>query len=287
MLNRIRLAAILFAALAALGTSLNFASVSRAEPGARQSQAPQPAPGMTPKSQLQPFSPAGPQPSPQIVANPSPPLIVIDPAHGGPDPGAHSSSGINESDVVLEYARMMRIALEGEGLLVVLTREGNEDPSFDDRSAFANASRRAVFISLHVSTTGAPGTVRAYSLPIPLSPTPISVPISNLPPPVAVPNPHPGLRDWDHAQEPYLDQSRRLAELVQIQLSQRFRGSPDLPMAVAIRQLRTVAAPAIAVEVSSVSVPNRSQLDEMSSPLAQAVAKAVSDFLPLYAGASP
>jgi len=266
VLNRLRLAAILISALAAFGASLDAVPVSRAQQNGQQSQA---------------------APQANYAENAPAPLIILDPAHGGVDPGAHGSNGINESDVVLEYARVMRVALEGEGLRVILTREGNQDPSFDDRAALANAPRRAIFISLHVSTTGAPGTVRAYSLPALPAPQAFPIPESIVPPPIARPTPHPGLRDWDNAQEPFLDLSRRLAELVQVQLSQRFRGSPDTPMAVAIRQLRTIAAPAIAVEVSCISVPNRSQLEDMSSPLAQAIAKAVSDFLPAYAAAAP
>ena len=266
MLNRLRLVAILISSLAAIGASLEAVSAARAQQNSQPPQA-------VPQSNIAQSAPA--------------PLIILDPAHGGADSGAHSTSGINESDIVLEYARLMRVALEGEGFRVILTREGNQNPSFDDRAALANSPRRAIFISLHVSTTGAPGTVRAYSLPAIPAPQSFPVPESILPPPVAQPNLHPGLRKWDNAQEPFLDLSRALAGLVQVQLSQRFRGSPDTPMTVAIRQLRTIAAPAIAVEVSSVSVPNRSQLEDMSSPLAQAVAKAVSDFLPAYAAAAP
>jgi len=41
----------------------------------------------------------------------------------------------------------------------------------------------------------------------------------------------------------YLDLSRKLAELIQIQMAQRFRGSPEIPTAAPVRQLRTIAAP--------------------------------------------
>jgi N-acetylmuramoyl-L-alanine amidase len=266
VLNRLRLATILISALAAFAASLDAISVSRAQQNGQQSQ-------VVPQATYAQNAPA--------------PLIILDPAHGGADPGAHGSNGINESDIVLEYARVMRVALEGQGFRVLLTREGNQDPSFDDRAALANAPRRAIFISLHISTTGAPGTVRAYSLPTLPASEAIPIPESIVPPPVAQPTPHPGLRDWDNAQEPFLDLSRTLAGLAQVQLSQRFRGSPDTPMQVAIRQLRTIAAPAIAVEVSCIAVPDRSQLEDMSSPLAQAIAKAVSDFLPAYAAAAP
>src|SRR5207244_5081129 len=46
-------------------------------------------------------------------------------------------------------------------------------------------------------------------------------------------------------------------------LTQHFKGSPDAAQTAAIRQLRTTAAPAIAVEVSSVVVNDRAELDHM------------------------
>jgi len=74
----------------------------------------------------------------------------------------------------------------------------------------------------------------------------------------------PALVRWERAQQGYLDLSRKLAELIQIQMAQRFRGSPEIPTAAAVRQLRTIAAPAVAIEVSSVSLPDRAPLDKMA-----------------------
>jgi N-acetylmuramoyl-L-alanine amidase len=199
-------------------------------------------------------------------------VVVLDPAHGGADQGARGSSGITESDVALSFARLLRISLEAQGLHVLLTRQANEDPSFDERSKLANAQRGAIFITLHVSSTGPPGTVRVYSLPQEGAPAVTAV--SNPPRPVLV--------RWDHAQLGYLDLSRRLAELIQIQMAQRFRGSPETPLAVAIRQLRTIAAPAVAIEVSSVSLANRAPLDKIAPVLADGVARAVAAFRLVY-----
>jgi N-acetylmuramoyl-L-alanine amidase len=189
-------------------------------------------------------------------------VVVLDPSHGGTDQGARGSTGITESDVVLGFARLVRISLEGQGLRAVLTRQANEGPSFDDRSKIANGQRGVIFISLHISSTGQPGTVRVYSLSSDTSPI---VPRS-------------GLIPWDHAQSGYLDSSRRLAELIQIQMAQRFHGSPETPLVARVRQLRTVAAPAVAIEVSSVSLPDRGLLDQMGPPFADAVARAVAAF---------
>jgi N-acetylmuramoyl-L-alanine amidase len=225
----------------------------------------------------QSISPPAPQSAPFVV--------VLDPGHGGADPGAHGSAGFNESDIVLAMARQIRSALQAQGITVLLTRDADVDPSFDDRSAVANAHSGAIFLSLHVSSTGIPGSVRVYSLPmVSAQPAVSQMPSAAglLPPPVAEEAPHPGLRTWDNAQDSFLDLSRRLAELLQTQMAQRFRGSPPTPAAVAVRQLRTIAAPAVAIEVSSISVADRAQLDAMDGPLAEAVVRAVLDFEPSY-----
>ena len=197
-------------------------------------------------------------------------VVVLDPAHGGSDSGARGPSGVLESEIVLDFARVIRIALEGQGFRVLLTREGNQDPSFDDRSTMINGIGDAIFISLHVSSTGPVGTVRAYSYVFPAAAPSGSTGLtsaagSQLPPSVSGSR-HLGLVEWDLAQKAFVDRSRRLAELAQIQLAQKFQGSPDSPMGVPVRQLRTIAAPAIAIEVSSVAVPDAQKLTQMGQP---------------------
>jgi N-acetylmuramoyl-L-alanine amidase len=225
-------------------------------------------------------------PAPRASLN----VVVLDPAHGGSDLGARGSTGINESDVVLDFTRAVRAALEAQGFRVVQTRTGNEDPSFDDRSATANAQRGAIFITLHISSTGVPGQVRVYSEPS-ASSTDAAPPISATDSMAAFPPQTPtglsfpmrnGLLPWDSAQEPYAAASRKLAELTQTSLTQKFGGSPASPVYAAVRQLRTVGAPAIAIEVSSVSVSNREQLLHMVAGLADGVAQAVAAFRPIY-----
>jgi len=66
---------------------------------------------------------------------------------------------------------------------------------------------------------------------------------------------------WDHAQNPYAGFEPQIRSAVQGLLAQRFKGSPNNAQTASIRQLRTTAAPAIAVELSSVSVQDRSELD--------------------------
>jgi len=192
-------------------------------------------------------------------------VVVLDPAHGGTDPGARGTEGITESDEVLQFATATKKALEAQGFQVILTREGNDNPSFDDRSARANAQRGAVFITLHIASTGLTGTARVYVVP--------EVPASNN---------ITGLIPWDRAQAPFLSLSRKLGELVQQELSKRFKGSPDTLQTAPVRQLRTTAAPAIAVEISSVSVKERAELDRMVPGVAEAIARGLTDFRPTY-----
>jgi N-acetylmuramoyl-L-alanine amidase len=251
-----------------------FAAAQAFSAQAQSTQTPstptQPPPQTTaPVAQQTPQAPSQPALEPTAPPQRALGLVILDPAHGGADSGARGSASIVESEVVLSYARLLRISLEAQGLRVILTRQANDDPSFDDRSKLANAQRGAVFITLHVSSTGQPGTVRVYSLPELIMPQGASAPRA-------------GLLPWDRAQFKFIDQSRRLAELIQIQMAQRFRGSSETPFEAPVRQLRTVGAPAVAIEVSSVSVPSRAPLDQIGPGLADGVARAVVAFRTIY-----
>lgn len=193
-------------------------------------------------------------------------IVVLDPAHGGTDPGARGTEGITESDEVLQFVQATKRALEAQGFQVLTTREGNDNPSFDDRSARANAQHGGVFITLHIASTGLSGTARVYVEPDP----PPSIRITS------------GLIPWEHAQVPFLGLSRKLGDLVQQELAKRFKGSPDTLQTAPVRQLRTTAAPAIAVEISSVSVQNRAELENMAPGVAEAIARGVAAFRPAY-----
>jgi N-acetylmuramoyl-L-alanine amidase len=192
-------------------------------------------------------------------------VVVIDPAHGGTDAGGRGTEGIRESDVVLRFADQLRKSLEAQGFQVVTTRDGNDNPSFDDRSARANAQRGAIFISLHVGSTGITGTARVY-----VSPDFPTVTDTT------------GLIPWERAQAPFVSLSRKLGDLVQVELAKRFKGSPTTATVAPVRQLRTTAAPAIAVEVSSVSVANRGDLERMIPGIADAITRGVVAFRPSY-----
>lgn len=78
--------------------------------------------------------------------------IVIDPGHGGKDPGAIGSQGTREKDIVLDIALQLKDKLMDTGRYkVLLTRAGDTFVSLADRVKFANDHRADLFVSLHIN----------------------------------------------------------------------------------------------------------------------------------------
>lgn len=179
-----------------------------------------------------------------------------------------------EKDVVLFLALALERELERQGMRVVLTRQGDTAASFDDRAAIANALYNAVFLSLHVSSSGKPGTATAYSQSLPLGAVP-----ERRDPGAPVP--------WDEAQLAFITDSRRFAEFLAIQLALKFPGSPDTPASGPVRQLRLVAHPAVAIELSSVDLPDAKPLERMAPGMADSISRALAAFRQQTGAAKP
>jgi len=78
--------------------------------------------------------------------------IVIDPGHGGKDPGCQSKGGSKEKDIVLRLAKTLARNLREElGCEVFLTRTTDVFLSLEQRTAIANIKKADLFISLHVN----------------------------------------------------------------------------------------------------------------------------------------
>jgi N-acetylmuramoyl-L-alanine amidase len=224
-------------------------------------------------SSQQEETPPAPEPAPPTPAEvPSGPVIVLDAAHGGTDTGARGEGGVAEKDIVLQMARTVRTQLAIQSYRVVMTRKDDSNPSYDDRAAVANAYHNAIFISLHVASTGTSGTVRAYydqSSPA-VGPEP-SMPVTD---PLAPPTK--GLLVWDQAQQPYADLSRHLADVIQSRLARSFPGSPAQSTSAPVRALRSVMAPAVAIETSSISESSPDVLAGSAGPISSAIADGIS-----------
>lgn len=85
--------------------------------------------------------------------------VVLDPGHGGADPGAVGCMGLEESGVVLDVAQRTRVLLEAEGLTVQLTRNDDRAVGLGARASFANGIPADLFVSVHSnSNAGTPAT---------------------------------------------------------------------------------------------------------------------------------
>ena len=91
--------------------------------------------------------------------------IVIDPGHGGHDPGA-KGRGVNEADLVLDVSLRLEKLLQKAGMEVILTRRTDEFVPLQERPAIANREGADLFLSIHAnaSATGAARGVETYFL---------------------------------------------------------------------------------------------------------------------------
>ncbi len=77
--------------------------------------------------------------------------LVLDPGHGGKDPGAVSVAGTLEKVIVLDVAQRLEKKLEAQGFEVLLTRDTDEYVSLSQRSDFANDCEADLFVSIHAN----------------------------------------------------------------------------------------------------------------------------------------
>jgi N-acetylmuramoyl-L-alanine amidase len=93
---------------------------------------------------------AGKTPRPSAPAGPPKPLVMLDPGHGGKDPGAIGLSGTYEKQVALATAFELKRQLDREGhYRVAMTRTRDAFVPLDDRVAIAQAHGAALFVSMH------------------------------------------------------------------------------------------------------------------------------------------
>ncbi|GLQ19242.1 N-acetylmuramoyl-L-alanine amidase [Algimonas porphyrae] len=87
------------------------------------------------------------------------PLIVIDPGHGGRDPGAIGQGGLYEKTVTTSAANELKRLLESTGRYrVLLTRNSDIYVEHEDRIRLARERHADLFISIHADSTGSPST---------------------------------------------------------------------------------------------------------------------------------
>ncbi len=195
-------------------------------------------------------------------------VIVIDPGHGGTETGAAGPEGTLEKDVTMGIARKLKAIIESTGTRAILTRDGDQMISLDDRTAKANNNKANLFISIHANATvrGKARGAETYFL----SAKATDDEARNI---AAVENNAIGLSQdatavgdelklilWDMAQTEYLEESSRLAETIQQELNTALgisnRGIKQAPFKV----LTGATMPAVLVEVGFINNPEEEKL---------------------------
>ena len=128
------------------------APTESAEP---QAVPPVPTPAPPPRTTPSLSTLTRPRPQPPSVALPQPPnqrvVVVIDPGHGGVDPGTIGIGGLREIDIVLPIALQVASLLEAQGVQVIMTRREDVTLELQPRVNIAENANANLFVSIHAN----------------------------------------------------------------------------------------------------------------------------------------
>jgi N-acetylmuramoyl-L-alanine amidase len=222
------------------GGKILLADVLKPPPPATQPTGEQPVTAAVPPTAPTP----GAEEVPGAQAGPPLPVVVLDAAHGGSDGGAHGRDGVLEKDLVAQLVARVRTALLAtRKYRVVLTRVGDASLAFEPRETAANLHRPRAFLSFHAGDLGTVSPrVAVYSYRAPSSPTSTD---SQQPRQLLIP--------WTQVYRVHLDQSRQLAQVLQQKFALLPGVAADKPNEAPVRGLRSVDAPAVAIEVGTLT----------------------------------
>lgn len=82
--------------------------------------------------------------------------VIIDPGHGGHDPGTMGRNGLREKDLVLDISTRVAKLLENDGFEVLMTRNKDVFIPLEERTAIANSKGADLFVSIHVNASRSP-----------------------------------------------------------------------------------------------------------------------------------
>lgn len=204
------------------------------------------------------------------AATPPLPVVVLDAGHGGSDTGARSRDGVTERDLVAALVDRVRGSLSSAGKVrVILTREGSNDPTPDERDVMTNLARPTAFLTFHAGDLGGgPPAVEVYTYEAPSAPAAPAAALALFVP-------------WNEAQQAHLARSRDFATSLAQQLGSIEGLTVRNPDAAPERQLRSIDAPAVAVELGTLA-PSQDASPLNSGAFQDQVAKAVSDAITAF-----
>jgi N-acetylmuramoyl-L-alanine amidase len=192
-------------------------------------------------------------------------LIVLDAGHGGHDPGAVGSSGLQEKDIALDVTkRLTRLLEEKLRVKVLLTRTGDEFIPLRERTSFANNKRADLFVSIHANAhrVSASEGVETYFLSSEASDNEarqvaaLENGVIALEPGSATGNQN-SLKSilWDLAQSDFQEESSRVAETILDALTEALRIQNRGVKQAGFYVLGGAAMPAVLVEIGFLTNP--------------------------------
>ena len=212
--------------------------------------------------------------------------VIIDPGHGGRDPGAVGIGGLLEKDVTLELANVLAGILRGEGFYVFMTRSSDSFVPLERRAEIANMAAADIFVSIQCgayhSSVAAGHSVSYYALKDDDDPRvgrSSAIGLRYMRP--GAPRPQAADLLWERVQTTYLVESRTLAahigERLDAVLGVPGRGTRGQELIV----LSGCAMPAAVVEVGYITNESEASLladENHLRTVAGAIARGIADF---------
>lgn len=222
--------------------------------------------------------------------------IVIDPGHGGMEPGALGKYGTREKDVALAIGLKLKDIIEKNlPVRVVLTRENDVSISLENRAAIANYNKSDLFISIHINSSFRKDAHGSETFFLSREATDDEARrlayLENNPAEfeegiVGDSEDEITMILWDMAQSAYLKESSLLAETIQEELNHllrtRNRGIKQAPFKV----LSGVACPAVLVEVAFISNPEEERklnTEWFQNNVVEAIYRGLENYVERYA----
>jgi N-acetylmuramoyl-L-alanine amidase len=197
------------------------------------------------------------QPTPRTV-------IFLDPAHGGPDPGARLPNNLLEKDVALAFAARLRALLSTSGFAVISTHETDPAVPFptDQRAEIGNHAHPTACLILHATASG----TGIHVVTSALSPNDFGDPHAAIP--------------WNTAQSASIPQSLNLANEIGLALERA--KLPVILSRASLRPLDNLTCPAVAIEIAPLN-PGGSETTPVTDPayqqnIAKAIAAAIASW---------
>ena len=184
--------------------------------------------------------------------------ILIDPAHGGPDAGAHLPNNLVEKDITLAFAARLRALLAANGFSIIATRDADPTAPFttDQRAEIGNHAHPSACLVLHATSSGSGVHVVTSSL----------TPLDDLGDAHAI-------IPWNTAQAASVPQSLALAN--EIGLALQHAKLPVILSRASLRPLDNLTCPAVAIEIAPLPREDSDPTPVSDSVYQQNIARAI------------